>query len=390
LVAVSRTVDASWAIESLCEQARRRLRSDDLGPFDFLEALQVLADSLRSEGRLSPPDQAVVRSAFVNSLVVQGMVRRQLTEYPEIARLSIDRPVFIIGLMRTGTTLLHNLVAQHHEAYCPRLWELISPVGGRHPAAQEQAKKTAKDFVNDLYLNAPRLPGIHFMDADRPDECHRLLANTFESRIFWLRYRVPGYAEWLTEQDLTAAYDYHRLQLQCLRWRIPAGIPVLKCPFHVWSLDSLLRVYPNARFVYLHRDPKTVVASSASLCAELRGARSPTVDKSEIGRFWLDQVGQVLDDWKRFVARHLTDRPVLHIRYPDLIRDPIGTARSVCEFAGMPMTSTAESRMHGYLRANPQGRHGRHEYRVEEYDLAAPDVDDRFSYYRSEYEFCEQ
>lgn len=137
--------------------------------------------------------------------------------------------------------------------------------------------------------------------------------------------------------------------------------------------------------MYLHRDPTEVIASTGSLCATLRSARSDSVDKSEIGRFCLSQVAGILDDWPASRAI-LAGRPVLDIRYPDLVRDPVPVARRACEFAGASVTVDDEGRMRAYLDANPRDRHGNHEYGTDECGIDAESVDERFSDYRREYE----
>lgn len=375
---------AAWSVESLCDQACGLLAPNGRESFGFLDALDVLLESLAREARLTPSGLTAAHAALIRSLTVQGRMRRHLEEHPEVTRHPIESPVFIIGLPRTGSTLLHNLMAQHSRLHCPQLWELISPYGDRDPQAQQQAQRTAEVFLSDLYERAPRLRRIHFMDAGRPDECHRLLANTFESGIFWLRYRIPSYAEWLSEQNLDAAYASHRSQLQSLTWRIPTGIPVLKCPFHVWGLDALTRTYPGARFIYLHRDPKEVISSTGSLCATLRSARSDAVDKREIGHFCLQQIARILDDWPALRAL-LAGSPVIDIRYRDLLTDPLGAARRACTFAGAPATLDDENRMLEYLDANPQGLHGDHKYSTDEFGIDADTIDEKFAGYRREY-----
>jgi hypothetical protein len=379
------STDAALTVDALCDRARQGLGTD-AGSFEFLDALEVLTDSLTNEARIGPSDRAAVRNGLVGNLLTQGRVRQNVARHPEIEGLAVERPVFVIGLLRSGSTLLHNLLSEHPALRCPSLWELMTPAGPRDRDEQERAMDAAQSYVDELWRQAPALPKIHHIAARRADECHRLLVNTFESRIFWLRYRVPGYAAWLERRDLTAAYAHHRLQLQNVLWRVPGGVPVLKCPFHVWSLDALVRVYPDARFVHLHRDPAAVIASTCSLCAELRGARCESVDRTEIGPFWMERAARVLDDDRAIRESHLAGRPVLDVRYPDLVLDPIATAARVCEFIGVPMTEAVAARMSRYLADNGQHRHGVHRYTPEEFGISRGDIDDRFAGYRTAYD----
>jgi len=369
-------------VEALVSDARRRAGAPDGQRPLFLDALEALATSLDVEAHLTPEGRSAVRGALVTSLVTQLDLSRRLAEHPEIERVPIERPVFVVGLLRTGTTLVHNLLAEHPGLRCPELWELMAPAAGRGAAERRAAIAAAESYVEDYFQHARNLPAIHFMDARRPDECTRLLANTFSSMIFWMRYRVPGYAEWLRTRDLAPAYAYHRAQLRHVLWRIPGDVVVLKCPFHVWSLDALLTAYPDARLVWLHRSPAAVVPSTCSLCAQVRGARSDRVDPLEIGRFWLGEVARVLDDLDGVRRPHLPGTPVLDVTYGELMRDPIALASRICEFIGVPMTAAADVRMRGYLAANPQHRHGVHRYTPEEFGLRAAELEDRFAGYR--------
>jgi hypothetical protein len=239
----------------------------------------------------------------------------------------------------------------------------------------------AQAYVDEYNRMAPQLARIHFLDARRPDECHRLLGATFASMVYEMRYRVPEYGAWLAGRDLTAEYDYHRRQLQAIVWRIPGGPVVLKCPFHLWSLAALMRVYPDARIVHLHRNPAETVPSTASLCAAIRPARSGYVALPEIGRQWLARIEPVIAD----VAATRAAVPagqLLDVRYRDLIADPLGVLGRISEFAGVPLTAEARTAMSRYLATNGQNRHGVHRYRAEDFGLDPADLSRRFAAYR--------
>jgi hypothetical protein len=378
--------DVSFAPWTLVQEARQRAGASEHEPLRFLQALARVSRSLDEEARLTPPGRRAVRQSLVSSLLIQFEVGRHMAEHPEIARQPLARPVFIIGLLRTGSTLVHNLLDQHPGLRCPKLWELTTPAGSRHVRHRESAVDATRVYVDDYNRIARDLPKIHFMNPVGADECHRLLVYTFMSRVYWLRFRVPGYAEWLAGQDLTDVYRYHRLLLQNILWRIPGEVPVLKCPFHVWSLSALVRVYPDARFVYLHRSPTAVVPSTCSLSAEVRSARSDGVDKIELGRFWLEHVEQAVAERHEVRRTHLGGRPVLDVTYRELMADPVGTMSRVCDFIGVPLTGAAARAMRGYLAENPQHKHGLHHYTPEEFGLRADDLDARFADYRREFD----
>jgi Sulfotransferase family len=371
-------------VDGIVAEAAVRTGADPAG-FAFLDGLGRLADSLNSQGRLTPGGRGAVRAALVGSLATQAALDELCRRYPEIERQPVVRPVFILGLLRTGTTLLHNLLAQHPGMRVPQLWELMNPATPRLDATgYQRLADAAQSYVDDYNRLVPTLKAIHFLDARRPDECHRLVGNTFHSMVYEMRYRVPDFGAWLADRDLTEAYGYHRRQVRALAWRMPGNPLVFKCPFHLWSLRELLAVYPDARVVQLHRSPTETVPSTCSLCAAIRGARSDRVDHAEIGRYWLARIEAGLaanaEARSRVPAGQLLD-----VRYADLVADPVGTAARVCDFAGAPLTGEAEAAMRRYLDGNGQTRHGVHRYRPEDFGLDLADLDRRFAGYRDQF-----
>jgi hypothetical protein len=292
------------------------------------------------------------------------------------------RPVFITGLLRTGTTFLHNLLAHHPGLRAPRLWELMSVADPRPP--QMRIDECA-DYVERYYRAAPEFRAIHPLDPRLPEECHRLTANSFRHFIYGLRYNVPSYMDWLDRQPMTAAYRFHQLQLYCLLSADPEppGVVVLKCPSHLWHLDALARVYPDATVIRLHRDPKVAIGSVCSLTAAVRAARSDDVSPSEIGAHWLDRAARALANTHRGEAP--TDRPPLDIRYADLVADPLRVAAGICEHIGVPVTAEARAAMARYLAAGADKPATAHRYRLTGFGLDADGLDRRLAGYRAEF-----
>jgi hypothetical protein len=375
--------DTDLTVESITEEAGVRTGVRP-GSFRFRDGLERLVVTLRAEAGLTSSARSPVRAALVNCLVTQARLDRLVSLHPEIEQQPITRPVFVTGLPRSGTTLMHNLLAQHPDLRTPALWELVSPAGERgDDRAHRPLVDDAQAYVDDYNRLAPALRSIHLLDARRPDECHRLMANTFTSMIYEARFRVPGYLAWLRRRDLTAPYRYHRRQLQAILWRRPGGRVVLKCPFHLWSLEALIRVYPDARIVQLHRTPTETIPSMCSLCVTMRAARTDRVDRREIGQQWLDRCGAAIDDLPR-ARSAIPAGQILDVRYVDLLRDPVATAARVCDFAGTPLTSAAAAAMRRYLTDNRQGRYGAHRYHAADFGLDPAGLDRRFAAYREE------
>jgi hypothetical protein len=159
---------------------------------------------------------------------------------------------------------------------------------------------------------------------------------------------------------------------------------VLKCPFHLWSLESLIRVYPDARVVHMHRDPAETVPSTCSLCLAIRAARSDRVDPREIGRYWLARIARAVDDLDR-TRKAVPPGRLLDVRYTDLMADPVGTMRRICEFAGVPLSDRAATAMRGYLTVNTRTARGVHRYRAEDFGLDPADLRSTFADYRAAY-----
>ena len=299
--------------------------------------------------------------------------------------MPLDGPLVVVGLFRTGTTLLQNLLAQHPDVRVPQLWELMHPIS-RDGSAAERARliRVTQAYVQAYYRAAPAFRAIHYLDAELPEECHRLIATTFTSDIYPLRYRIPSYVDWLAGQDMRRPYAFHRTLLRCLLWRDPGGHVALKCPTHLWHLDALAATYPHGRLVRLHRDPVAAITSACSLTAVVRSARSAEVDRAEIGRYWTERAEAAIGPARRSGDVH--GLPVLDVRYDDVVGDPLAAVASVCEFAGIRWTGAAEKRVRRFLERNPKGRHGRHRYTPEEFDVSRAELEERLGDYRKEFE----
>jgi hypothetical protein len=355
-------------------------RRDWLDPA-FTPALSRLCEAISGEAGLTAAGERAVRAALIRALTVQAQVRQFAAAHPELAERPLGPVVVITGLHRSGTTLLQNLLAEHPWLRAPRLWELMSPVA----ADVTRARVRTSEYIAAYYRDAPGFRAIHELDPDRPEECHRLSGNCFCSEIYGMRYRVPGYLDWLAGQDLTPAYRFHLTQLQAILWREPGGPVVLKCPLHLWHTDALATVYPQALVVRLHRDPAQALPSGCSLVAVIRRARSERIDQAEIGKFWLSRTDEAVGLLRRQGPDAANGLPVLDVRYPDLIRDPVGTAASVCDFARVEMTGEAAGLMRDWL-ARSRSSPARREHEAGDFGLDPGQLGTRFRGYRDQYD----
>lgn len=350
------------------------------------EALDRLAHALDTEAKLTSDGRKAVRNSLIGALTIQARAAQMRSVEPAIATTPITAPVFITGMLRTGTTLIHNLLAEHPDLRAPRLWELTAPVSSRQgEQANQNLVRDSAAYVAEYNKAAPALASAHFLDALRPDECQRLTGAIFTSMIYELRYDVPSYGHWLYQQDQVDAYAYHRLLLQHILWRQGGGTVVMKCPFHLWRLGALVETYPDARIIHMHRSPAVTIPSTCSLTEIVRGARSDRIDRPAIGRLWSSRIEDAISELPAVRTGALADTPVLDVSYSRLMADPLAMVGEICDFIGVPLTAAAERAMRDYLAANPQRKHGAHQYKAEDYGLDTVELERRFGDYTTQF-----
>ncbi|MBB5113242.1 hypothetical protein FHU28_003081 [Micromonospora echinospora] len=380
----TRPGDVSLDLDDLVGRAREMAGGHDEQRLRFLPALERLLTAVEGEAGLDPVGRLVLHQFVVGQLVMQIETGRLVQAHPEIERLPVENLLVITGMPRTGTTALHNLLAEHPGLRAPRLWEMLAPPASTDPVRHPQLIRAAESYVEHYYTAAPALRDLHPLDAMRPDECHRLTAATFTSPVFAQRYEVPGYLAWLDGQDLREVYEYHQTLLRCMLWRRPGTHVVLKCPSHLWHLDALSAVYPQARIVRLHRDPTAGLPSACNLTAVVRGANGARVDRHAVGDQWLAYAWLGLSGLRRG-DRYGSDTPTLDVRQRDLRTDPLGVTAQVCDFAGLPMSAEAGARMARHLGEQAPEPTGGPGYSLADFGLDRDQIDRQFSDYRAEF-----
>ncbi|MEU5685030.1 sulfotransferase family protein [Streptomyces venezuelae] len=349
----------------------------------FLPALDRLLHSLDTEADLHAEGRAAARSALVTALLKQQQMIRLLRDRPEIALNDIRAPIFVTGLPGSGAAMLHNALAEHPGLDAPTLAELHDPAGrpttirGRR-AALDRAGSVARDTA---LATAGRGSGL-LIGATRPGGCHRLLGNAFHGMAATLAWRVPGYAAWLETTDTTEAYAFHRAQLQALTWRVPASRPVLRDSFHARHLKQLLRVYPDAKVVQVHRDPADTVAACAGIATALRGRTARQVRPT--GQEWADRVERHLVAAER--ARLDVPRGrLLDLRFDDLVADPAGQVRAVLAFAGVTATPMFDRVVTTFVAGTAREARRARPFQPAEFDLSRRELHSRYAVYRTRY-----
>jgi hypothetical protein len=296
--------------------------------------------------------------------------------HPEHADVPIERPVFVMGLPRTGTTALHRLLHADPQAQGLEMWltQYPQPRPPRETWDDDPVFQAMQAGFAAHHVESPDFMGIHYMDATTVEECWRLLRQTGKSNSYESLAHVPRYTDWLQRQDWTDAYARHRQNLQLVGLNDPEKRWVLKNPSHMTALDALMSVYPDALVVYTHRDPVVCIASSCSLSAETTVGHSTTYDAATIGRTQLDL-------WSRsFHAYHdarpaYDDDQVADVAFADLVRDPVGTVRLIYEQFGLELTPESVAAVEAIDREQRQGgKAPSHRYDLGDYGLTETDV----------------
>ena len=355
--------------EQLIEKAKRRCGLDDFGGEEFVEPLSRLLEACQRDARLNVIGRLALRGDVVRILCNRLQLARDRKLYPEIAQQNIREPLFIVGLPRSGTTLLHILLAADSANRTPLTWEVMSPSPPTSQDRQQRIQQAARNLAALRWL-APTFESVHATGAELPQECVSLMSPTFMSDQFDTMYNIPTYRAWFFSQDLRPAYEFHRRSLQQLQFRKSAERWVLKAPAHMFAAPTLLSIYPDAKFVQIHRDPVDAVASVSSLVTILRRVFSDDVDPIQIGGDALTYWSQAIKTFLR-VRDQLPAERVCDLRYDEIRHDSVGAARRVYNHFGWNLSKETEQRMRGALPEQTAHTNGVHRYDAAYFRLGA-------------------
>ena len=359
--------------ESLLKRAIKKAGSSDFGGDDFREGLRRFLASAQSEAELTLLGRLMVQGYVTDNLVNRLRLIDWRKQHPEIEKEEIVAPLFIVGLPRTGTTILHALLEQDPTSRSPLSWEVQFPVPPATPETWDNDPRIAEDqkVLDQLFQLVPGFAAMHPMGATMPQECVAVFTMCFMSEQLQVQFNVPSYQAWLDEQDMHPTYEFHKRFLQHAQsGGVRGGRWVLKSPAHLHSIDTLLDVFPDARIVHTHRDPIKVCASAASLNATLRGASTDTIDLHEIGR-------QQLDWWAKLIDKSLEQRKRLanksdlffDVRMSETVADPLDVVRRMYAHFGYPLTDEVEAKMLAFMKDNTRDKHGSHTYTAADFGI---------------------
>ncbi len=386
---------------ALAAAAQRKEGLDDWGPLPFSEPLAVLTDDYTRAAAADLNDIGVhvLRSGLIHGLRMRLRAQEWIRRHPEILQEEIVAPIVVVGMMRSGTTLLQRLLAADDRFHCAYGWEVVevapqldyrwsvhSPVASAEDpriAISERREAVSREL-------APELFAIHPMYAREPEEEIVFLSDAFLSHVPESGAHLPHYRSWLDGQDFAPAYAYLHRMLQFLQWQKRQAGPkadrwVLKSPAHLGYLDTLRAEFPDLHVVHMHRDPRETVPSGASLNATLHAMHADRVDRHRVGAQWLHRMGWTTDRALATRAGWPDDSAFCtDVTFADAVADPIGQVARVYDAIGLPLTAAAESAMRRWLVDRPREA-ARPPYAAKDFGLDDAEIDERFASYHTQF-----
>jgi len=372
----------TFVADELIAEAKGQTGFEDFGEPPIREGLEVLLATYDRNIR-DPDGRKRCRDRVVMQLATRLKCENAFQTIPAIAEQDIVAPIFVTGLPRSGTSALLNLLVAAPGNRGVLQWEVQfpDPWPGSKPGDEDPRYPF---LVKALEENRnPEFAKIHYIDADTPEECVLLHAYAFSGVQLGFEIMLEPYRSWLLEQDLEPLYRYQKRQLQMLNWRNPGEQWMLKAPAHMWGIDAILTVFPDARFVWCHRDPQKVVPSINSMNKLVMGMYAGNfshLDAGAIGRAVMDWYAMSLEQG---LAQRERLPPELFVdcSQHEFVEDPMGVVERVYEAFGLDLTDDARAAMQAHMDANPKGKHGRHEYDLAEYGLSREMIEQRFAFY---------
>ncbi|MBW0018524.1 MAG: sulfotransferase [Mycobacterium sp.] len=373
--------------DELEDGARAATGLQDFGSPYYREGLERIVEALNTEADLNDIGHVIQHATISNALIQRLNVEDAYRQHPEIEDQVVEGPVFVIGLPRTGTTALSQLVAADPQFRSLRMWESQAPTPPPEAATQHtdpriaQAEAGLKMLV-DMF---PLFRALYNSEATAPTECQDLMGMSFRTFHFDGAVRAPGYLTWLMGCDMGGTYTFHRRVLKLLQWHCPPVLWHLKTPVHMFAMDSLVEAYPNAKFLWSHRDPAKVMGSVCSLIQYVRSWSSDRNDATELGAeqldSWVEGVRRAMDFRARFGDDRFAD-----VSFGDLQSDPVGTLRASYERLGLCFTDDAMHSVQQWANEHKPGSRGSHDYDLADYGLTPDGVRERFADYLAAYD----
>lgn len=375
--------------ESLIAQAARQTGLSDFGDDWFFANIDALIPSLNKQAKLSAEGIYGAQHMIVSGLVNRLRHLQLVKDNPEILDEQVNVAAVLTGLPRTGSTMLHRMLAAAPKLTGVRWYETQNyvPLEGEVRGNPAPRLEAAKGVLAYMLEAIPELMSIHPMDIEQPDEEVIILGQLFSSSMIESTYFVPDYAEWLSGQDPRKAYDDLIQILQSLQWQDPSRKGkswVLKTPGHLMGLQTVLEVFPDAKIVMTHRNPVSTIPSYCSMEASLYKMGSTDISNVEIGSYWMKRLKDWLDNFMAVRANADSDR-FIDVNYKSLLTASSQEGMRVLSAAGIPMSSEIKTGMEEWIEANRREHRAAHKYSLQDFGLDEDDIRTKYGDYISQY-----
>ncbi len=373
--------------DTLIAEARRRSRLSDFGGDTWQEPFRQLAAAYHSDSLLGPVGRGAVRSSLIGLLTNRLEITEAVVQSPALRTDPVTRPVFVLGMPRTGTTWLYNLLALDPGARPLQTWEAVRPLPSPRPENYDSDPRIAvvERGLKGLDKLVPAMRAIHPIRARGPEECLPLLWTALMTPFY--RGRVESYREWLDVQPLQAfheSYEFYRLQLQILQRYVRREHWILKSPAHLYSVDSLLHAFPDAVVIQTHRDPQAVIPSWCSMTATMDQIFYPQVDPREVG----ERTMRILKGCLRRLSRARETLPpgrIIDVSYHELTADPHAVVKRIYQSSGIPYTESFDRSVREHIERDQKSERPKHRYSPEDFGMTRQQIDNDLSDYLHEF-----
>src|SRR5262245_21787266 len=373
--------------DALLEDASRATGLGDFGAPGFETALGVLLEAYAKDAKLTALGRRLVHDELTGDLIGRLQVVDQLKRDPAIRRVRVGRPIFILGLPRTGSTTLQQMLQQDPDTQVLEYWLGVAPQP-RPPRETWESNPNFRQVAEVLRLTYEKDPGLralHDVSADGPGECRFTFRHLFLDDSYDHTATLPSYRAWFDEQPMDRVYAWYGDVLRLIQQPTPERRWALKYPPHLRSLPEIFATFPDACVIHAHRDPAKVVPSYASLLANFTAVYEDDVDHRAIARLSLRM-------WSERIAKGLRDRAALDredrffdLHFREVLEDPVGAVGRALRRFGLPLSDAGRARMRAWIQAHPQGRHGQHGYSLDQYGLDAKRMSETFRDYRERF-----
>jgi hypothetical protein len=374
-------------VDEVIDDVAREAGLDEYGDPSFRDGLEVFVASLSEEAGLNEIGQAAAVGQIRNALTNRLLVEDWIAKHPAVDEERIEKPIFIVGMSRSGTTALSHLLTRDPANRSLLGWEAAAPVPPPQPAtyASDPRFEAAKaDEFGLLHQLNPELVKMHHDPPDMPVECLVPMTPQFLTLSLSLVFPVPSYTRWVIDTDHAPVYRWHEKVLRLLQSGGVRGRWQLKSPQHAIGIEALAAHYPDARFIVTHRDPSTCVASTADMARAFGNTFAHERPGSDYGPLWADLLVAMGNSLVDFRSQHGDDRFV-DVAYRSLTSAPVETVERIYDALGEPLSDQAAAAMRAHVGTAVQHRFGRHEYGWDDLGLNREQLDERFGAYRTRF-----